>query len=125
MMKFLTAISDGLAYFQAVTRANCTRNPIVCGGGRACVGGPELDQVNTVPDNSTGALRSTYHHAIRPEYARRYLVEFQYRFKRRFDLCAFIPRLTYVSLCTPPMPERLLKPGLASMVIRYFLQRFI
>ncbi|MEW5250916.1 IS1595 family transposase, partial [Microbulbifer sp. 2201CG32-9] len=43
----------------------------------------------------------------------RYLAEFQYRFNRRFDLCALIPRLVYVSLRTPPMPERLLKLGLA------------
>ena len=43
----------------------------------------------------------------------RYLAEFQYRFNRRFDLSNLIPRLAYVVLRTPPMPERLLKSGLA------------
>ena len=58
------------------------------------------------------ALRGTYH-AIRPKYAQRYLAEFEYRFNRRFDLPDIIPRLVYVALRTPPMPERLLKLRLA------------
>ncbi len=52
-------------------------------------------------------------HAIRPKYAQRYLAEFEYRFNRRFDLPDIIPRLIYVALRTPPMPERLLKLRLA------------
>lgn len=36
----------------------------------------------------------------------RYLAEFQYRFNRRFDLRSLIPRLAYVALRTPPMPEQ-------------------
>ena len=47
------------------------------------------------------------------KYARRYLSEFEYRFNRRFDLPDIIPRLVYVALRTPPMPERLLKLRLA------------
>ena len=47
--------------------------------------------------------------AVRPKYAQRYLAEFEYRFNRRFDLPDIIPRLVYVALRTPPMPERLLK----------------
>ena len=58
------------------------------------------------------ALRGTYH-AIRPKYAQRYLSEFEYRFNRRFDLPDIIPRLAYVALRTPPLPERLLKLNLA------------
>ena len=52
-------------------------------------------------------LSGTYH-AIRPKYAQRYLSEFEYRFNRRFDLPDIIPRLAYVVLRTPQMPERLL-----------------
>ena len=37
------------------------------------------------------------------------LAEFEYRFNRCFDLPDIIPRLVYVALRTPPMPERLLK----------------
>ena len=58
------------------------------------------------------ALCGTYH-AVRPKYAQRYLAEFEYRFNRRFDLPDIIPRLVYVALRTPPMPERLLKLRLA------------
>ncbi len=105
-------ISDGLACFNAVTDAGCIHDKIVCGGGRAAVAEPEFYWVNTILGNLKSALRSTYH-AIGKKYAQRYLSEFQYRFNRRYDLCALIPRLAYVALRTPPMPERLLKLGLA------------
>lgn len=106
-----TVISDGLACFRAVNEAGCTHDPIVCGGGRASIEEPEFYWVNTTLGNLKSALRSTYH-AIRPKYAQRYLAEFQYRFNRRFDLSQMIPRLFYVALRTPPMPEKLLKIGL-------------
>ena len=51
--------------------------------------------------------------AEKTAYAQRYLSEFEYRFNRRFDLPDIIPRLVYVALRTPPMPERLLKLRLA------------
>ena len=73
---------------------------------------PEFYWVNTILGNLKSALRSTYH-AIRPKYAQRYLGEFQYRFNRRFALEDLLPRLGYVALRTPPMPERLLNIGLA------------
>lgn len=92
-----TVISDGLACFNAVTTAGCAHDKIVCGGGRISVEEPEFYWVNTVLGNLKSALRSTYH-AIRPKYAQRYLAEFQYRFNRRFDLSALIPRLVFVSL---------------------------
>jgi len=39
----------------------------------------------------------------------RRLAEFEYRFNRRYDLPAMIPRLGWVAARTPPMPYRLLK----------------
>jgi hypothetical protein len=39
----------------------------------------------------------------------RYLAEFEYRFNRRYDLAAMVPRFGYVAVRTPPMPYRLLK----------------
>ena len=39
----------------------------------------------------------------------RYLAEFEYRFNRRYDLAAMLPRLTWAAVRTPPMPYRLLK----------------
>ena len=104
-------ITDGLACFNAVVDAGCLHDKIVCGGGRASVEEPEFYWVNTILGNLKSALRSTYH-AIRPRYAQRYLSEFQYRFNRRSDLSDLIPRLAYVALRTPPMPENLLTLGL-------------
>jgi transposase-like protein len=107
-----TVITDGLACFNGVSDAGCFHEKIVCGGGRASVEEPEFYWVNTVLGNLKSALRSTYH-SFRPKYAQRYLSEYQYRFNRRFNLKEFIPRLAYVGLRTPPMPDRLLKLGLA------------
>ncbi len=39
----------------------------------------------------------------------RYLAEFEYRFNRRYDLAAMIPRLAWAAVQTTPMPYRLLK----------------
>ena len=100
-------ISDGLPCFNAVTEAGCVHDKIVCGGGRPAVEQLEFYWVNTILGNLKSALRSTYH-AIEQKYAQRYLSEFQYRFNRRFDLFALIPKLACAALRTPPMPERLL-----------------
>jgi len=105
-------LSDGLACFNGVTAAGCVHEPMVTGGGKATVERPEFRWVNTTLGNIKNALRDTYH-AVRPKYAQRYLAEFEYRFNRRFDLPDIIPRLVYVALRTPPMPERLLKLRLA------------
>ena len=105
-------LSDGLACFNGVTAAGCVHEPMVTGGGKAAVEHPEFRWVNTILGNVKTALRGTYH-AVRPKYAQRYLAEFEYRFNRRFDLPDIIPRLVYVALRTPPMPERLLKLRLA------------
>ena len=92
--------------------AGCVHEPMVTGGGKAAVERPEFRWVNTILGNIKNALCGTYH-AVRPKYAQRYLAEFEYRFNRRFDLPDIIPRLVYVALRTPPMPERLLKLRLA------------
>ena len=107
-------VSDGLACFHGVTAAGCVHEPVVVGSGRGAVERPEFRWVNTILGNIKNALRGTYH-AIRPKYAQRYLSEFEYRFNRRFDLPDIIPRLVYVALRTPPMPERLLKLRLARL----------
>ena len=104
--------SDGLACFGGVTAAGCMHEPIVVGSGRQEVEHPEFRWVNTILGNIKSALHGTYH-AVRPKYVQRYLAEFEYRFNRRFDLPAIIPRLVFVALRTLPMPERLLKLCLA------------
>jgi len=91
--------------------AGCQYDKIVCGGGRASVDESAFYWVNTVLGNLKSALRSTYH-SLKAKICKRYLAEFQYRFNRRFDLRELTPRLTFVCLRTPPMPEKLLKLGL-------------
>ncbi|OJA04311.1 transposase [Halomonas sp. QHL1] len=80
----------------------------ITGGGRASVENPEFNWVNTLLGNVKNAITGTYH-AIRGQHALRYLAEFEYRFNRRYDLKAIIPRFLTVAARTPPMPHRFLK----------------
>ena len=108
-------MSDGLACFNGVTAAGCVHEPIVIGSGKAAVERPGFRWVNTIPGNVKNAkntLCGTYR-AVRTKYAQRHLAEFEHRLNRRFDLPDIIPRLVYVALRTPPMPERLRKLHLA------------
>jgi hypothetical protein len=47
--------------------------------------------------------------AINGEHVPRYLAEFEYRFNRRYDLAAMLPRRCWASVRTTPMSYRLLK----------------
>jgi len=47
--------------------------------------------------------------AIDQKHVPRYLAEFEYRFNRRYDLAAMMPRLLWAGVRTTPMPYRLLK----------------
>ncbi len=105
------AASDGLRRFDAVAEAGCTREAIAGGGGRAAVEKDEFYWVNTVLGNLKTALRSSYH-SFDANCAQRHLAEFDCRFNRRYRLADMVPRLAFVALRTPPMPERLLKHGL-------------
>ncbi len=80
----------------------------MCSGRKGHVEDPQFRWVNTMLGNVKTALRGTYH-AVDPKYAQRYLAEYEYRFNRRYRLPDMLPRLAYVALRTPPMPERLLK----------------
>ncbi len=100
--------SDGLACFQAVTEAGCAHVAIKTGSGPKAAKTPAFKWVNTVLGNMKAALVGTYR-AVQEKHVSRYLAEFEYRFNRRYDLKAMIPRLAFVALRTPPMPYRLLK----------------
>ena len=63
---------------------------------------------HTLLGNLKTSLAGTFH-AIRDKHVPRYLAQFQYRFNRRYDLAAMIPRLGWAAVRTPPMPYRLLK----------------
>ena len=69
---------------------------------------PTFRWVNTALGNIKAAIVGTYR-AIDPKHVPRYLAEFEYRFNRRYDLGAMMPRFAWSSVRTPPMPYRLLK----------------
>lgn len=99
-------VSDGLNCFPGVTAADCTHRAIPTGGGVPSASHPIFGWVNTMLGNVKNALHGTYH-ALRPKYLQRYLSEFCYRFNRRFDLAALIPRLIVAAARTPPLTYRL------------------
>ena len=101
-----TVVSDGLACFRGVTDAGCTHQPIRTGSGRTAVRTPAFKWVNTALGNIKTAITATYR-AIRQKHIPRYLAEFAYRFNRRYDLAAMMPRLGWAAVRTPPMPYRL------------------
>ena len=69
---------------------------------------PAFKWVNTALGNIKAAITGTYR-SISQKHVPRYLAEFEYRFNRRYDLAAMMPRLGRAALRTPPMPYRLLK----------------
>lgn len=101
-------VSDGLSCFTAVTKAGCAHEVIVTGSGAASAASPTFKWVNTALGNIKAAITGTYR-SISSKHVPRYLAEFEYRFNRRYDLAAMIPRLTRAAILAPPMPYSLLK----------------
>jgi transposase-like protein len=101
-------VSDGLACFGAVIDAGCRHQVVKTGSGAAAARTPAFNWVNTALGNIKAAITGTYR-AISSKHVPRYLAEFEYRFNRRYDLAAMLPRLTWAAVRTPPMPYRLLK----------------
>ena len=103
-------LTDGLACFAAVADVGCAHAAIKTGAGPRAAKTPAFNfkWVNTALGNIKAALVGTYR-AVRSKHVPRYLAEFEYRFNRRYDLSAMIPRLAFVALRTAPMPYRLLK----------------
>ena len=101
-------VSDGLACLGSVTDAGCSRAVIMTGSGAKAALTPAFKWVNTALGNIKAAITGTYR-AINSKHVPRYLAEFEYRFNRRYDLAAMIPRLCWASVRTPAMPYRLLK----------------
>ena len=101
-------VSDGLACFGCVTDAGCAHRVIKTGSGAKAARTPAFKWVNTALGNIKAAITGTYC-AISRKHVPRYLAEFEYRFNRRYDLAAMIPRLCWAAVHAPPMPYRLLK----------------
>ena len=105
----LTVASDGLACFTAAPERGAVHDRKVTGGGKASVKLTKFNAVNTVLGNLKTALSGTYHSFPFAKYAHRYLAEVQYRFNRRFNLAAILPRLLRAAAVTKPQPGRLLR----------------
>jgi hypothetical protein len=104
-----TVISDGLACFAAVTTAGCHHEPQVVGATRRSTDMPCFSWVNTLLGNLKTALSGTYHAFNFRKYADRYLAEYQYRFNRRVNLKAMLPRLLRAAATTGSHPETWLR----------------
>jgi hypothetical protein len=100
--------SDGLACFAAVADAGCSHQVVKTGSGAAAARAPAFKWVNAALGNIKAAIVGTYR-AIHEKHVPRYLAEFAYRFNRRYDLAAMMPRLIWSSVRTVPTPYRLLK----------------
>lgn len=97
-------VSDGLQCFTQVTQLGSSHERYITGGGRKAAQTPQLRWVNTMLGNLKMALAGTYHSFDHAKYAARYLAEFSYRFNRRFDLAAMLPRLLRAAVTTAPQP---------------------
>ncbi|MXV07536.1 MULTISPECIES: IS1595 family transposase [unclassified Xanthomonas] len=86
-------VSDGLTAFTGVSWAGLTHDAIVTGSGRKGAQQPRLRWVNTILGNLKTALSGTHHAVDFPKYGARYLHAHAYRFNRRFNLAAMVPRL--------------------------------
>ena len=101
-------VSDGLWCFQAAKSEARTHERIVVGGGPLSVQHAEFRWVNTMLGNLKTAFAGTYHAFDYAKYAHRYLAEFAYRFNRRYDLAAMVPRLIATAVLTKPHPRRVI-----------------
>lgn len=102
-------VSDGLACFMQVTQVACSHERHITGGGKESVKRPEFRWVNTMLGNVKMSLNGTYHSIDHAKYGARYLAEFAYRFNRRFDLAAMVPRLLRAAVTTKPHPLKILR----------------
>ena len=104
-----TVVSDGLWCFQSVIQAGCVQQREVVGPGRKSTDMDCFSWVNTILGNLKNAINGTYHAFDFEKYAHRYLGEFQYRFNRRFDLAALLPRMIVAAVNTGKRPEHWLR----------------
>lgn len=104
-----SVVSDGLWCFRAVTATAQAHQRIVTGSGRKAAQTPEFRWVNTLLGNLKTALSGTCHAFNFKKYGQHYLAEFQYRFNRRFDLRAMLPRLLRAAVLTKPQPSAKLR----------------
>lgn len=101
-------MSDGLLGFEVLERLGYKHKVVLAPRGKA---GTEIEPfkwLNVLLGNLKTALSGTYHSFKFSKYAHRYLAEVQYRFNRRVDMGAMVPRLAVAAAQTKPCPKRII-----------------
>ena len=100
-------VSDGLDCFTAVKEHGCSHTAIIVGNSKDSSKTSAFNWVNTILGNLKTALSGTFH-KLGANHLKRHFATFVYRFNRRYDLEAMIPRFIYVAVRSIPMNSRLL-----------------
>ena len=98
-------VSDGLAGFHVFERMGFEHTVYVTSKAQAGEQVQALRWLNVVLSNLKTALSGTHHAFKFAKYAARYLAQAQYRFNRRADLAAMVPRLAVAVMQTKPCPR--------------------
>jgi ribosomal protein L37AE/L43A len=101
--------TDGLGAFNALEELGHARTTVVAAGRREKTQTKSARWVNVVLANIKRSLSGVYHSIRQRKYARRYLAEAAWRFNRRFELKALLPRLTVAMVACSPHSERALR----------------
>lgn len=101
--------SDGLGAFRALEEQGHAHTVIQSAGGRAATEAGQMGWLNTILGNVKRSLDGTYHAFDFLKYAHRYLAEAAWRFNRRFDLAALVPRLLVAAARCKPWPDTRLR----------------
>lgn len=101
--------SDGLPAFGRFAAGGHAHTVLQSTGGRAATEVHGAKWVNVLLSNVKRSLGGAYHSVKQRKYCRLYLGEAAWRFNRRFDLPALLPRLLRVCAIHNPAPERLLR----------------
>lgn len=102
-------VSDGTPCFAQIKHMGAAHERHVTGSGRKAAQMPQFKWVNTILGNLKTALSGTYHSFDHAKYGARYLAEFAYRFNRRYDMAAMLPRLLRAAALTQPLPLKYLR----------------
>ena len=98
-------LSDGLACFRAVTKANCHHKAVVT-GGKHPNDLPQFRWINTLLGNLKTSFSGTFHAFNFDKYARRYLGGYCFRFNRRFLMAEMTERIAHAVCRCMPRTER-------------------
>lgn len=100
-------LSDGLNCFTAVKEYGCSHTSIIVGNSKDATKTTAFNWVNTILGNLKTALSGTFY-KLDPRHLKRHFATFVYRFNRRYNLEAMIPRFIQIAARSIPMNNRLL-----------------